>query len=145
MFYIGIDPGKNGAIAVLSGDIIVTKSIFDAEEYSFIIGKYRDLETKCCLERVSAMKGQGVTSMFSFGENYGFIKGLLTANKISFQVVTPKKWKKFFELTKDKNKSIDVCKRLFPGIDLKKTDKCRKDHDGLAEACLLAFYAKKHM
>lgn len=52
------------------------------------------LECVCCLERVGARPGQGVTSMFKFGENFGFIQGLLTACSIPYGLVTPQKWKR---------------------------------------------------
>ena len=98
----------------------------------------------CCLEHVGARPGQGVTSMFSFGENFGFIQGLLTAYSIPFELVRPQKWKKEFSVTADKNTSIEVCKRLFPGVNLIPQG-CRKENDGMAEACLLALYAKRRM
>lgn len=144
MIYIGIDPGKDGAMAVITPD---GAAIFPFDE-----GGYRNAldglrgfheNCRCCLERVNAMPGQGVTSMFKFGENFGFIRGLLTAYGISYELVTPQKWKKEFQITGDKNSSVDVCKRLFPGVSLRRTDRCRKDHDGMAEALLMAEYARR--
>lgn len=81
--------------------------------------------------------------MFSFGQNYGFIQGLLKAYSIPFELVRPQKWKKEFSITADKNKSIAVCKRLFPDVSLLATPKCKKPSDGIAEALLLALYAKR--
>jgi len=91
------------------------------------------------------MPGQGVTSMFKFGENFGFIRGLLHANKIPYELVTPKKWKKEFGVTSDKNTAIDVCRCLFPDVSLLRTERCTKAHDGMAEALLMAEYARRHM
>lgn len=99
----------------------------------------------CCLEHVGARPGQGVTSMFSFGENFGFIQGLLTAYSIPFELVRPQKWKKEFSITADKNSSIDVCNRLFPDVSLLATPKCKKPSDGIAEALLMAEYAKRRL
>ena len=96
------------------------------------IAVYRDEEIKCVLEKVNAMPGQGVVSMFNFGQNFGFIQGVLKAYEIPFELVPPQKWKKEFSVTSDKNTSIEVAKRLFPGVNLKATDRCRKDHDGMA-------------
>ena len=90
------------------------------------------------------MPKQGVVSTGSFMENFGFIKGLLTAYKIPFQLAEPTKWKKDFGVTADKNTSIAVCKRLFPDVSLLPTDKSRKDSDGMAEALLMAEYARRH-
>ena len=83
--------------------------------------------------------------MFHFGENFGMIQGLLIAYGIPFELVTPQKWKKEYSVTKDKNTSIEVCRRLFPAADLKASARCRKDHDGMAEAILMAEYARRHM
>ena len=91
------------------------------------------------------MPGQGVVSMFNFGQNFGFIQGVLKAYEIPFELVPPQKWKKEFSVTSDKNTSIEVAKRLFPGVNLKATEKCKKDHDGMAEALLMAEYARRHL
>lgn len=141
--YIGIDPGKSGALAFISGDSVKIYP-FDEATYRDELALTADLDCVCCLERVSAMPNQGVTSMFNFGQNYGLIQGLLYANKVPFQLVTPKIWKREFGLTDEKNKSIEVCKRLFPGVSLLRTERCRKDDDGMAEALLMAEYARRH-
>ena len=98
-----------------------------------------------CVEHVSAMPGQGVTSMFNFGQNFGYIKGLLEAFQIPYELVRPQKWKKEFGITGDKNSSVEVCKRLFPGVSLRRTERCRKDDDGMAEALLMAEYARRRL
>ena len=81
---------------------------------------------------------------YPFGMNFGFIQGVLKAYGIPYELVTPQKWKKEFSCTSDKNTSIEVCKRLFPDVNLKATDRCKKDHDGMAEALLLAEYGRRH-
>lgn len=148
MIYIGIDPGEKGSLAVIN-NAQCTKDIyiypFDELVYTIVL---RELSTKncmCCLERVNAMPKQGVTSMFNFGKNFGFIQGLLTAYSIPYELVTPQKWKKEFQITGDKNSSIAVCKRLFPDVDLRRTERCRKDDDNSAEALLLAEFARRKL
>jgi crossover junction endodeoxyribonuclease RuvC len=97
------------------------------------------------VEKVGAMPGQGVTSMFNFGKSAGFIEGVLTALGIPYQLVPPNKWKKEFSLIgQDKQASIVTCRKLFPELDLKRTERCRTDSDGKAEATLLAEYARRH-
>ena len=149
MIYIGIDPGKNGGIAKINTDTGFVKTVTFSEEslISELEGYFMFDKSplRCVLEKVNAMPGQGVVSMFNFGQNYGFIQGVLKAYKIPYELVTPQKWKKEFSCTSDKNTSIEVCKRLFPNVNLKATDRCKKDHDGMAEALLLACYAKRHM
>jgi len=144
MVYIGIDPGKSGAIAYIEDDMIVT-ALFDEVVYKKILESIKGKRAVCCLERVGAMPGQGVNSMFHFGENYGFIRGLLEANEIPYQVVRPQDWKREFGVTKDKNTSIEVCKRLFPQVSLLPTERSRKDNDGIAEAVLMACYAQRRL
>lgn len=147
MIYIGIDPGKNGGIAVITDTSYVVHSfsednllnIMDIWEVAF-----DSVGVKCVLEKVNAMPNQGVVSMFNFGQNYGFIQGVLKAYNIPFELVPPQKWKKEFSCTSDKNTSIEVCKRLFPNVNLKATDRCKKDHDGMAEALLIAEYGRRH-
>lgn len=145
MIYIGIDPGKNGGIAFIedSGEILHL-NVFD-ENYLISMIKHCSGNMKCVLEKVNAMPGQGVVSMFNFGQNYGFIQGVLKAYNIPFELVPPQKWKKEFSVTSDKNTSIEVCKRLFPSVNLKATDRCKKDHDGMAEALLLAEYCRRKL
>lgn len=147
MLFVGIDPGKSGAMAIVSTDThpFVRVDPFDEREYAELLRFYHEYYTisGCVVERVSAMPGQGVSSMFSFGENYGFIQGLLTAYNIPFELVTPRVWKKEFGVTSDKNTSIAVAKRLFPDVSLKRTERCKKDDDGISEALLLAVVARR--
>lgn len=149
MIYIGIDPGKNGGIACI-GD---SKNNSQAYPYSddVLINSLGSVCTQCLrndvicyLEHVHAMPKQGVSSTFNFGMNFGFIQGVLKAYGIPYELVTPQKWKKEFSCTSDKNTSIEVCKRLFPNVNLKATDSCKKDHDGMAEALLIAEYGRRH-
>lgn len=143
MIYIGIDPGKKGALAIINGESVNIYP-FDETTYNEILSGV-DAPAVCCLEHVGAMPGQGVTSMFSFGENFGFIRGLLTAHGVPYELVRPQKWKKEYSITADKNDAIAVCSRLFPGVSLLPTSRCRKPSDGFAEALLMAEYARRHM
>lgn len=143
--YIGIDPGKSGALAVIepSGQIYVCP--FNEVAYTEKLGELMDEDVKCCVEKVGAMPGQGVVSMFNFGHNLGFIEGLLSAYGISYQLVPPQTWKKEFSLNSDKSKSIEVCQKLFPNVSLLASSRSRKPHDGMAEAILMAEYARRRM
>lgn len=150
MLAIGIDPGKSGALAVIYTDennepFRVKVVPFEELTYRDILETCVDSRVVCCVEKVGAMPGQGVVSMFNFGRNLGFIEGLLQANKIAYQLVPPQTWKKEFSLTGNKQASIDVCKRLFPDINLLATPRSRKESDGMAEALLMAEYARRKM
>ena len=144
MIYIGCDPGKKGSLALLeNGKVSIFP--FDEDTYINVLGKVDPHAAVCCLEHVGAMPGQGVTSMFHFGENFGFIQGVLRAYRIPFELVRPQKWKKEFSITGDKNSSIAVCKRLFPEVNLLPTPRCKKEDDGMAEATLMALYAQRKL
>jgi len=144
LIYIGVDPGKSGGFALIDNRMI---GVFPWDDHNFIDNIAAAMNRgKCvaCVERVGAMSGQGVTSMFNFGKSAGYIEGVLAALGISYQLVMPKRWKAEFTLNgKDKAASIEVCKRLFPYVDLKPTAGCRKDSDGMAEALLMAEYARR--
>lgn len=150
MIAIGIDPGKSGALAVIyideNNEPIKFKVFpFDESTYRDVLATCVDSRVVCCLEKVGAMPGQGVVSMFNFGHNLGLIEGLLQAYKIPYQLVPPQTWKKEFSLSSDKQSSIDVCKKLFPNINLLPTPRSRKENDGMAEALLMAEYARRRL
>lgn len=151
--YIGLDPGKKGAMALINvfDNPKMPYSVkivpFDPKEY---INTLTDIgpsyEIKCCIEQVHSLPREGVKSVFSFGQNYGWITGVLDAFGIPYQAVPPNKWKREYSLLKaDKKQSIEVCRRLFPNVSLKRTEKCKKDDDNCAEALLLCEYARRHM
>ena len=142
MIYIGIDPGKDGALAMISDVGAASVAVFDPDIYKSALRAFPG-QARAVLEHVGAMPGQGVTSMFSFGENFGYIKGLLEAYQIPYELVRPQRWKKAFGIS-GKNQSVEVCKRLFPGVSLRRTERCKKDHDGMAEALLMAEYARRN-
>lgn len=142
--FIGIDPGKSGALAVVGrtlGDFAIT---FDEEGYiQAIENAKREGDVFAVVEHVGAMPKQGVSSTFAFGQNFGWILGVLAALEVPFELVRPQKWKKHFSCTSDKNTSVEVAKRLFPGVSLMASERCRKPHDGMAEALLMAEYARR--
>lgn len=141
--YIGIDPGKSGALALLTEDGQCTVVPFQESAYTAILKAASGPSSVCCLEKVGAMPGQGVVSMFNFGHNLGYIEGLLQAFDIPYQLVPPQTWKKEFCVTSDKNTSIEVCRKLFPHVCLLPTERSRKPSDGMAEAMLMAEYARR--
>jgi crossover junction endodeoxyribonuclease RuvC len=146
MIYIGIDPGQKGAMAFI-GDAGITVIPFDEGRY---LGHLKVLAhppcaAKAVVEHVNAMPGQGVTSMFNFGKGFGWLLGVLDAYGIPYELVRPQKWKKEYSVTGDKNSSIAVCKRLFPEVSLLPTTRCKKDSDGMAEALLMAEYARRRL
>lgn len=101
--FIGIDPGANGAmVAILeTGEVKVLRfgKCTEKEIFEFANDLAFDFTCFCTLELVGAMPGQGVSSMFSFGDSVGFIRGILTATQIPFEQKVPRTWQKVLGIT----------------------------------------------
>lgn len=119
-FIAGIDPGKNGAVSFLldSGEVIESFEYakYTEHELAEALGRYGPKISKTYLEFASSRPGQGVKSVFSFGTNYGFWRGLLTALKIPYEIVTPGTWQRSLKCLSKGNKNITKAKaqQLFP-------------------------------
>lgn len=152
--FIGIDPGKQGAIACLDDkkititatidDIPTIGKLYDINGVYEILKKATALEISfCVIEKQQVMPKQGSVSGFTIGFGYGILIGILKALEIPFQEVRPSVWKKTFSLTKDKSKSITTAQSLFPNLADQFVTKRGRALDGRAEAILLAEYAKR--
>jgi crossover junction endodeoxyribonuclease RuvC len=144
---LGIDPGISGAIAfyfpgipsrVAAEDIPVAAGEINAAGLAARIRRMRP--DVAVIERVGAMPGQGVASMFKFGAAYGTVCGVLAALEIPTRRVAPVVWKKHFRLPADKEASRALALRLFPATAEHFARK--KDH-GRAEAALIARYGSE--
>lgn len=147
MIYVGIDPGKAGGYAYIMDGVpkaMPWDDTYFIQDMRCLVN-VKDEGIVAAVEKVGAMPGNGSVSMFNFGQSYGFILGALMALNVPFQIVPPRKWKAEFGLNSDKAKSIDVCHRLFPGVSLRRTDKCRTDSDGMAEALLICEWGRRNM
>lgn len=152
MIWIGIDPGQKGGYAVIAktetGQAVFAypwdDSFFAMEMASLMQMKEHGIVA--AVEKVGARPGQGTVSMFNFGKSAGYIEGVLSALGIPYQLVPPAKWKKEFSLIgKDKQASIITCRKLFPDLDLKRTERCKTDSDGMAESVLICEYARRKL
>lgn len=146
--YIGIDPGQLGALAVLdSGGEIREVLLHDKLGYLQILGLLvQKASLHAFVEHLNArppMQCSAKTN-FSLGEDFGWTCGVLESLRIPYQLVRPATWKKEFGCTSDKNTSIQTARRLFPSVDLRRTERCKKDHDGKAEALLIAEWGRRH-
>ena len=155
MLIIGIDPGISGAICFFENgevkDIIDMpvmavgkknkKQINGPQIYNEIISRIKNLSKKdiiVVVEQVSAMPGQGVTSMFNFGQSFGVIKGICSAMQLSTHFVSPAKWKKYFSLLKtEKEASRSKAIEIFPYISSRLS---RKKDSNKADAILIASF-----
>ena len=148
MTYIGIDPGMSGGIAIIQGippnehvDVIpMPETCQQVFQYLNPLVK----PVTVCIEAVGSMPKQGVASTFKFGKGYGELLGICTA--LQFKIINPRPqaWKKVMLAGTDKSKaaSIQRAEHLFPGVNLI-LPRCRKAHDGLAEALLLSEYGRR--
>ncbi len=153
MIIIGIDPGINGAISIIENKKIIevydTPTMIDGKKNKRQINgaqvtnifKERlngEKEVVVVVEHVNAMPGQGVTSMFNFGQSFGVIKGICAALNLPIYFVRPSKWKKHFNLIKtNKDASRTKVIEVYPEISSKLH---RKKDSNRADAILIALY-----
>jgi len=155
MLIIGIDPGISGAICFFENgevkEIIEMptmaegkknkKQINGTQIYNEILRRIENLSKKdihVVIEQVSAMPGQGVTSMFNFGQSFGVIKGICSAMQLSAFYVRPVKWKKYFGLIKsEKDASRTKAIEIFPYIS---SNLSKKKDSNKADAILIASF-----
>ena len=155
MLIIGIDPGISGSICFFEDgkitDVIEMptmtegkknkKQINGSQVYNEIlkrINRFEKKDIRVIVEQVSAMPGQGVTSMFNFGQSFGILKGICSAMQLPIYFVRPAKWKKYFSLinaSKDASRSKAI--EIFPyfSVNLSKKKDANK-----ADAILIASY-----
>ena len=150
---VGIDPGKSGGVAVLDdtgafvGGIRTPllqhgkRDLVDIRWIgSWVDNSHPDRVSNVVLEQVSAMPGQGVTSMFNFGRHTGAVEAYALSLGVPVTWVTPQKWKGYFNLSKDKMASLDRARLEFGDHALWRI----KANDGIAEAALIALWSLRN-
>ena len=155
MYIIGIDPGISGAICFFDNgkiiDVIEMPTMAEGKKKKKQVNGnqlYNELkkylseinidEACVVVEHVTAMPGQGVTSMFNFGQSFGVIKGICSAMQLPIHFIRPTKWKKYFNLintSKDASRSRAI--ELFPKVSEKLK---RKKDSNKADSILIASY-----
>ena len=143
--WVGIDPGKTGAMAIIyeSGEVVEDWP-GSAAEAAEIMREWRLTYAVqlVALERVHAMPKQGVSSTFSFGENFGIWQGIIATLAIPHLQPTPQEWQKGIVRKSDgkdaKERSLAAARRLFPDAELS-----RKKDNGRADALLMAWWARQ--
>jgi crossover junction endodeoxyribonuclease RuvC len=139
MIYIGIDPGKNGAMCLLDNENLEFID-FDLKEYIAKLSKLSDI--RACIESVHAMPGQGVSSCFTFGQRLGELEGILMTLQIPYELVPPKTWQKAcgIQPKSDKKTIANVITKLYPTADIYGSRGGLKD--GRSDALGLAHYLR---
>ena len=153
MKIIGIDPGLSGAIAIIENNTVLgifdmpvmaegkkNKRQLNSAQLVNIIKEYviKEEEIVVVVEQVNAMPGQGVTSMFNFGQTFGAIKGVCAALNLPIFFVRPSKWKKYFELinaSKDSSRTKAI--EMYPSLSNHLT---KKKDVNKSDAILIARY-----
>ena len=155
MLIISIDPGITGSICFFKNNKIIEviemptmtegkknkKQVNGAQIFNEISNRIRDFDReniRVVIEQVSAMPGQGVTSMFNFGQSFGILKGICSAMQLPMYFVRPAKWKKYFGLiNSEKGASRTKAIEMFPYFS---SNLSKKKDINKADAILIASF-----
>ena len=153
MIIIGIDPGISGAISILENkkvlEVYDTPTMIDGKKNKRQINSAQvsqiikerlnsQKEVIVVVEHVNAMPGQGVTSMFNFGQSFGILKGICSAMQLPMYFVRPAKWKKYFNLiNSEKDASRTKAIEIFPYFS---SHLSKKKDSNKADAILIASF-----
>ena len=155
MLIKGIDPGISGSIGFLDNGKILDviempimtdgkknkKQVNGSQVYNEVTKRIKQFEKnqiRVVIEHVSAMPGQGATSMFNFGQSFGILKGICTAMQLPMYFVRPAKWKKYFNLlNSEKDASRTRAIEIFPYFS---SQLSRKKDSNKADAILIASF-----
>ena len=155
MLIIGIDPGISGSICFLDNGKILDviempimtdgkknkKQVNGSQVYNEVTKRIKQFEKnqiRVVIEHVSAMPGQGVTSMFNFGQSFGILKGICSAMQLPMYFVRPAKWKKYFNLlNSEKDASRTRAIEIFPYFSAQLS---KKKDSNKADAILIASF-----
>ena len=154
MLIIGIDPGISGSICFFKDGRILEviempvmtegkknkKQVNGAQIYNEFLKRInkKEDEIRVVIEQVSAMPGQGVTSVFNFGQSFGILKGICSAMQLPMFFVRPAKWKKYFNLiNSQKDASRTRAIEIFPYFS---TQLSKKKDSNKADAILIASF-----
>ena len=153
----GIDPGINGGICLINHEGYIRQCVPMPVPY---IGKATELDRDgiaaivhladvAYIEKAQAMPKMGVKAMFNYGAGYGTLLTMMWATKMPYHEVRPMTWHKVMlaDMPRDKKSikgaSIKRAMQLQPGYDFRKSQRCRKPHDGMVEAYLIAEHGRR--
>lgn len=169
--FIGIDPGSKGYFCVIYPDnskefvsIADNDELGLSRELKRIKGKSGE-NVVACMEEIHAIFGSSAKSTFSFGQIFGILKGILVALEIPYHLVPPKAWQKEIWTNSDlvvsykvikrngketnvkdintKATSFNASRRLFPDVDLRRSERCKNLDDNKSDSLLIAEYARR--
>ena len=158
MIYLGIDPGLNGGMAMVSESFIATRPFTDMKSMLDWLRESPVEDFFATIELVHSIHGSSAKSNFEFGKNLGEWIGLLTALSIPYQMVPPQTWQKVMMPGKParikggdpakhkqaiKDHAAKVAQALWPEHDFRRTPKCKGPHTGMVDAALIAEYGRR--
>lgn len=168
-YYIGIDPGALGYVSVIDkkGQLIESYPLFkdkdnpEIRDLSENLFKLTEYEQNChvVIENVHAIFGSSAKGTFNFGYICGAIEGIISALGLPYTKISPKLWQKEMfkgekllvkasstgktKVTDTKKMSLNVCHRIFPTIDMRRTCRATKEDDNKADSLLMAEYGRR--
>jgi len=158
---LGVDPGREGALVVLNGLFEVVDKFtmpLDAKTKAIHLGRLFEIVSAmrytystCYIEKTKGFRRDSSGRAFTFGYNTGVIHMALAANGNPVVMVEPKVWQMAVHPMigvrggiHAKERTLRCCRKRWPGMDWRKTPKCKKFHDGLMDAALIAYYGVCH-
>jgi hypothetical protein len=150
MITLGVDPGRDGGLVVLDNEgLVIDHMVMPIIAKRVVWGEVAELArdnnvTLAVVERQQTHPRDGRVGAFNLGRNYEGFFAVFAVMRIPVMVVRPQAWKALVlrGTAKDKEAAIQWCLRRHPALTWKKSDRCRKYHDGLCDACCIAEYGR---
>lgn len=162
--FLGIDPGLNGGLTLISGDKIRYKMAMPTLNFTSKEGKTKTeidrqgvlsflatlpTHTNVAIEKQEAFRGQDITASCTICKNYGILLMALTATHMFITEVPPDDWHAYFDIVSvkkgegtTKEQAFHIAHRLYPDADFRKSERSRTAHDGMVDATLIAKYGQ---
>lgn len=156
MRIIGIDPGLEGGIAIISEDGLDVMPMpvninqkgreIDERGLADLFMSVRVAgQPHAFLEKIHSMPKQGVRSTFNFGLGWGQVRGILAGLGIPYQLVRPQEWQKEMMIGYAPGSENQIVSQLWPTVDFKKSIRCKNLHSGMVDAALIAEYGRRKL
>jgi len=145
--YLAIDPGQKGGMCIVRFDGAAMEwirmpagTVRITDWISAVNSKYRNLVM--VTERSQPMPKQGIVGAFRYGAHFGIFETMAIMLQVPYHEVSPLIWKRSLRVSSNKQDSITACRKIFPKVELI-PEGCRTPHDGIAEALLIAQWARQ--
>jgi len=153
MVVIGIDPGLEGGLSALDGETLELQVMpvvaagprreIDAQAVVSWLTPFAIRRAQVFIEAVHAMPKQGVSSMFNFGAGFGLVRGICAGLGLPYRLVRPQEWQRAVMPGMARGSEYCVASRLWPLAEFRASGRCRKPHEGLVDAALIAEYGRQ--